>query len=135
MTELGQALIDLCSALFRVFVQLGALAGSWSLLIAWVAWWLCGVNWHKAWPALAKGAWVPAVLLMIVAALVWSRIAPSDCNCLVIVTVPNFWWQLGSVSLLAAVALFCGWLQGHCGCQPAELDLAPKAGHDHLHHH
>src|SRR5262249_42972354 len=83
-----------------------------ALLIAWVAWWLRAVGWRKAWPVLARGGWAPLVLLMIVAALVWSRLAPSTYDDLGFVRIGNFWWQLGAVSLLAGVTLLCGWLQG-----------------------
>ena len=85
---------------------------------------------------LAQGAWAPVVFIMIVAAFVWSQIAPSACDCLTIVRVPNFWWQLGGVGLLGATALFCGWLQGVFGWHPPELSLEPPAPvHDHHHGH
>jgi hypothetical protein len=79
---------------------------------------------------------VPLVLILVVSALVWSQLAPSDCSCLGFITVPNFWWQLGGVGLLAAVTLFCGWLQGVFGWTPAEVELEPPmpAGHGHGHH-
>jgi hypothetical protein len=100
----------------------------------WCAWWLWGVNWKKAWPVLAAGGWVPVVLLMAVATLVWSRLDARGCNCLGAVVIPNVWWQLGSVCTLAAVALFCGWLQGYFGWTPAEISLEPPAVHDdHAH--
>jgi hypothetical protein len=98
---------------------------NWLLLIPWLAWWLCGVNWKNAWAVLAEGAWLPVFLILVVAALVWSEIAPSDCTCLGFVIVPNFWWQLGGVSLLAAVTLLCGWLQGIFGWTPVEVSLEP----------
>ena len=102
----------------------------------WCAWWLWAVNWKRAWPVLAQGAWAPVVLLSVVAALAWSRIAPSPCNCLGFVTVPNFWWQLGSVSTLTAIALFCGWLQGYFGWTPQESNLEPPPiAHEHGHDH
>ena len=110
----------------------------WLLLIAWLAWWLWGVNWKNAWTVLAQGAWLPVLLLMIVSALVWSQIAPSDCSCLGFVRVANFWWQLGGVGLLVAVTLFCGWLQGVLGWTPSEISLepppAPALEHGHGHH-
>jgi hypothetical protein len=80
---------------------------------------------------------------MLISALTWSRLAPSDCRCLGFVTVGNFWWQLGEVSLFVAVAFLCGWLQGYYGWAPAEINLEPPAhadhghghGHDHAEHH
>ena len=110
---------------------------NWLLLIPWLAWWLWGVNWKSVWPVLAEGAWLPVLLIMIVTALVWSEIAPSDCGCLGFVTIPNFWWQLGGVGLLAAVTLLCGWLQTAFGWSPAEVSLepttAPALEHEHGH--
>lgn len=128
-TTLWQIVLDLRTLL----VQLLGLALQWSLLITWFAWWLWGVDWNKAWPALARGAWAPVVLLMIVSALVWSRIAPGQCNCLGF-PVDNFWWQLGGVSLLVAVTLLCGWVQGIFHWAPAEISLDPPAHADHGHH-
>jgi hypothetical protein len=128
-------LVQLVTSLGYLAVDLAQLALQWSLLIVWVAWWLWGVNWRRTWPVLARGAWLPLLLLMIVGALVWSRLAPSDCNCLGFVTVPNFWWQLGAVGLLAALTLFCGWVQGYFGWTPAELDLEPPGQIGHGAHH
>jgi hypothetical protein len=102
----------------------------------WCAWWLWTPDWKKVWPVLAAGAWVPVVLLMVLSALAWSMISPSSCNCLGFVTLPNFWWQLGSVSALTVLALFCGWLQGQLGWTPAEVEIEPPAaepGHGHGH--
>ena len=133
-----QSIWDIVLNVGALAVQLLALAMQWSLLIAWVAWWLWGVNWTKTWPVLARGAWVPLVLLMFVAAQVWSHIAPSQLS-LVIATIPNFWWQLLAVGLLVAVAFFCGWLQGLCHWAPPEMNLDPPVidpshGHAHGHH-
>jgi hypothetical protein len=100
----------------------------------WCAWWLWGVNWKKAWPMLAAGGWAPVVLLMIVATLVWSRLSQGPWS-LGAVVVPNVWWQLGGVCVLAAIALLCGWLQGWFGWTPAEISLEPPAEHDDHGHH
>lgn len=132
--ELWQTLWQLIVTLGVLILELLELGLRWSLLIAWVTWWLWGVNWKKAWAALAQGAWAPVVLLMVTAALVWSRLAPGPCDCLG-VRVPNFWWQLGGVSLLAGLTLLCGWLQGVFGWTPAEVNLEPPAAADHGHAH
>ena len=132
LASVFQSLWQIVLDLGGLAVQLLSVALYWSLLIAWLAWWLCGVNWTKVWPVLARGAWAPAVLLMLVSALVWSRISPSDCGCLGFVTVPNFWWQLGAVGLLVSVTLFCGWLQGIFHWAPAEVSLDPPPSPTHL---
>ena len=144
VSELLLNLWNLLVAFGGVLLNLLALALRWSLLLAWVAWWLWGVNWRRAWAYLAVGGWVPVALLAVVAALVWSRIAPGPYDRLEYLTIANFWWQLGAVGLLAGLALFCGWVQGVLGWTPAEIDLDPPHddtthGHEHpvgtLDHH
>ncbi len=101
----------------------------WAL---WCVWWLWAVNWRKAWPMLAEGGWAPVVLLLIMTAFAWASIDARPCNCLGFWTVANGWWQLGSVGLLAALALFCGWLQGYFAWTPPEISVEPPPPeHDH----
>jgi hypothetical protein len=124
MAELWDTLVQLTGNLWTLLVVLLSLAVRWSLVIAWIAWWLFAVDWKKAWLVLARGAWAPAVLVLLIAALVWSRIEASD-----------FWWQLGAVTALAATALLCGWLQGLFGIQPAEVSVEPVVAHGPGHEH
>ena len=138
MLEILQTLTQLVITLGTLIVEIGALALRHALLITWVAWWLCGVNWTKAWDALARGGWVVVVLLTILSALAWSAIAPSNYVLFDLFLVPNFWWQLVAVMLIVLLTLFCGWLQGVFGWAPAEIDLEPPApapaDHGHGHH-
>jgi hypothetical protein len=99
----------------------------------WLVFWLLAVDWRKLWPVLRIGGWAPPVLLVVVSAGVWARITPQACTCLQFVTIPNFWWQLGTTSGLATVALFCGWLQGYLGLAPIEHAVEPPEGDDHVH--
>jgi len=124
--------------LLQLVQNLGSLLGDlvlfllhWSLVIAWLAWALWGINWRQTWPVLARGGWLPLVLMVVLIALVWSQILQDQWP-----GVPNFWWQLGAVSLLAAATLFCGWLQEVLGWSPAEVEIEPAApaGHEHGHH-
>jgi hypothetical protein len=133
--ELFDAFRNLFQVIGRLLAEQQGFWLSALLLLVWVAWWLWAVTWKKAWPALAQGGWAPLVLLMVMVALVWSRLAPSDCRCLGFVTVANFWWQLGEVGVFVAVALFCGWLQGYYGWTPPEIDLEAPAHEDHGHGH
>jgi len=134
VSELLNTLGNLSRDLGTLLVQVLQLLANWALLLVWVAWWLWGVNWKKAWPVLAQGAWAPAVLAWVLVAMVWSQITPRDCSCLGIVTLPNFWWQLGEVGMYFATALFCGWLQGIFHWTPAEMSLEPpQAAHGHGH--
>jgi hypothetical protein len=133
MTDLWEPFVQLVNQLGIFLGLLLQHVFRWSLVIAWVAWWLWGVNWKRTWPVLAQGAWVPVVLVTITAAFVWSEIEPGSCTCLGVVTVPNFWWQLGDCGLLVGIALFCGWLQGVFGWTPAEIELEPPAAPAHEH--
>lgn len=133
-------LLLLLQTLGTLVVQLASLGIHWIVWIIWIAWCLWGVNWYKARNFLASGAWAPALLLIFLIAMVWSRLDPRSCNCLGFATLPNFWWQLGYVSMLAAIAMFCGWLQSVLHWTPHEINLDPPAhghghGHDHGHAH
>ena len=107
------------------------------LLLLWVVWWLWAVNWKRMGPVLARGGWAPAVLLLVMSAVVWSRLEPVPGACLPGVTLPNFVWQLAVMAGLAAVALFCGWVQGRFSWAPSEVSVEPPeaAENGHAHHH
>jgi hypothetical protein len=136
LSQIFQTLWQLVLVLGRLIVELLYLGLQYGAVLFLVAWCLLGINWQKTWPVLRQGACVPFTLLLVLIALVWSQMLPSECTCLAIVTVPNFWWQLGAVGLLAGVALFCGWLQGKFGWTPAEVDLdPPEHGHGDDHGH
>jgi hypothetical protein len=107
------------------------------LLIGWIAWWLLCVNWKKAWKVLAEGAWTGLVLLLLLTALVWSRIVPTTAILFGAIKIPNFWWQLGAASGLVLLALFCGWLQGVFGWTVLEVNVEPlpSVSHDDGHGH
>ena len=136
MAPIIQTLVQLVETLWRLFLEIGGLAGQHLLLIVWVAWWLGAVNWNKAWGALARGGWMVVVLLTVLAAIAWSAIAPSSFDVFGLFQIGNFWWQLGASTLIALLALFCGWLQGVFGWTPAEINLEPPApAHvEHGHH-
>lgn len=128
----------LFKTLLTLITQLASLGFHWLLWIVWAAWCLWGINWHKARHVLAIGGWAPALLLIFVTAVVWSRLDARSCDCLGVVTMPNFWWQLGYVSMLAAIAMICGWLQSVFHWTPHDINLDPPAhghGHDHGHAH
>jgi hypothetical protein len=120
MHDLWQALAQLVADLGKVFRAASRLTPGLLLLLVWVAWWLGCVNWKKAWPVLREGGWLPALLLLILAALVWSQIAPGDWTPAEPLTLPNFWWQLAALIGLAAVAGLCGWVQGLLHWGPVE---------------
>ena len=123
---LGQQLLMVLSRMLEKLIQ-DALG--WSLVIAWLAWCLFGINWKKAWGVLAQGAWAPLVLAMVLIALAWSQMTPA---------APQFWLKLFQVCLVVAASFFCGWVQGYFHWEPAEISLEPAAhvaeGHEVVHH-
>jgi hypothetical protein len=130
------SLTILFTTLVVLIMQLAALGFHWLLWIVWAAWCLWGVNWKKTRHVLALGGWAPAVLLMLLIAIIWSRLATTPLYGFA--WLPNFWWQLAYVSMLAAIAMFCGWLQGVFHWTPHQINLDPPAhghGHDHAHGH
>ena len=137
MVEIFQTLVQLVTTLLTLIREVGELALRNILAIAWVAWWLWGVNWNKAWPVLARGGWVVAVLLTVLAAMVWAAIFPGTYDAFGLFQVASFWWQLAAVTLIVLLALFCGWLQGVFGWAPAEIELEPpvQAHADQHGHH
>src|SRR5262245_27628023 len=116
--------------LLKLTGEIGAVALRWWLVLLWIAWWLWAVNWSKAWPVLSRGAWVPFVLVVVLAALAWSQVAPSSGTLFGVLALTNFWWQLVASAALAATALFCGWLQGLMGWTPTDVSLAVHAAAD-----
>jgi hypothetical protein len=128
-------LVRLLSVLWDMVLRVTPLLVALLPWAVWCVWWLWGVNWRKAWPMLAAGGWAPVVLLMILTSLAWAAIDSRSCDCLGFMVLPNGWWQLGEVCTLAALALFCGWLQGYFGWTPQEISVEPPPEHDHHNGH
>jgi len=134
VVDIFNTLVQLVTAFLTLIVEIGALALRNVLLIAWVAWWLWGVNWNKAWAVLTRGGWVVVVLLTVLAAMAWAAIFPSTYEVFGLFQVANFWWQLAAVTVIVLLALFCGWVQGVFGWAPAEIELEPPVPHHDAHH-
>lgn len=131
-----QNFLLLLQTLGALVLQIGALGFYWMFWLFLGAWCLWGINWKRGRHFLASGGWAPAVLLMLLIALVWSKIDPSACPC----GIPNFWWQLLAVTLMGAAAMFLGWIQTVMHWTPHDINLDPPAhghghGHDHGHGH
>jgi hypothetical protein len=125
VAELLHTLVELIVVSGRLLWELVTLLAPWSLLLAWIAWWLGAVNWRRTWAFLAEGAWVPVVLLVLLSARVWASLAPAEVNLLGLVTLPNYWCQLAGVCLIVALTLFCGWLQLVLGWTPPDINPEP----------
>ena len=133
-----QLLTTLFSTLFALFGKLASFGFHWIVWIVWVSVCLWAINWKKTRHVLAVGGWAPAVLLVLLTAIVWSRLdvraGPS------FLPLPNFWWQLVYVAGLGSLAMFCGWLQSVLHWTPHEINLDPPVhghggGHGHHGHH
>jgi hypothetical protein len=138
VTELVNLIVEIVANLGALlWVLLGWLA-HWWVGVAWFVWWLWGVDWTRVWPVLARGGWVVVALLVVIAALAWSQIAPEGSPGLF--AFSNFWWHLAVVGALAALTLFCGWLQMifRWEPEPTALDEAAEAhgepAHALVHH-
>ena len=132
--SIWQTLVLLLQTLFTLLAQVSALGFHYLLWLLFAAWCLWGVNWKKARHVLKIGGWLPAMLVIVLIAIVWSRIDPSPCGAC---NLPNFWWQLGYVSMVAAIAMVLGWVQSVFHWTPHDINLDPPAhthGHGHGHH-
>jgi hypothetical protein len=121
-------------------VQIGKVLLALLPTVLWCAFWLWAVNWKTTWKVLAQGGWVPLLLLLVMAAAAWSRVAPASISFLDLFLIPSFWWQLGVVLLWTGLAMFCGWLQGYLHLTPYQVEIEPQPaahghGGDHGHGH
>jgi hypothetical protein len=106
-------------------------------VVVFIVWCLWGIDWRKAWPTLAAGAWVPFVLIGGMAAAVWALVFPMPHMLFGMVTLPNGMWQFAVVAILMCLALLCSWLQGRLGWYPPEITFTPPPPaplHDHAAH-
>jgi hypothetical protein len=127
MEEIWLSFVQLLNSLGQFAWAVSSFLITWWVVILWLAWWLCAVNWRKVWPVLASGAWLAVVLTVFLAALSWSRLVAHPRH--------GFWWYLGATALIACLTLLCGWLQEVFGWTPADVDLEPPPATAHSHHH
>lgn len=111
-----EAILDLLAAVWAVLAQLGGVIIPWLPLVAWCAFWLFAVNWRKMHVTLARGGWVPVILIGLVAILIWGLIAPPpggmhDFG----QPVTNYVGKAVYVTGLFCIMLICGSVQG-TGC-------------------
>lgn len=130
LTRIFSGFAQIAGGLAELGLALWETAAAWALLILWIVWWLAAVDWRKMWPVLGRGGWAPLFLLVVLAALVWSRLDATERF------APVFWWHLAAVSALVLLAFVCGWLQGILQCAPPEISVnPPPTHHAHSHHH
>lgn len=132
MQELLQVLLELGGDLVRLIGIVARLVLSHALAIAWVVWWLWLVDWRRFWPALARGAWMPLILVLgLVSFLAWHLQATVLAE-----WGPPLLTPLVLTVLLLLSVLVCGWLQTFFAWYPTEISLetTPAALHHGNHH-
>lgn len=138
------SILDTLFQLFRnlgvLVQQLAGLGYHWALWLFFIAVCLFAINWKRARHYLVEGGWAPLVLLVLLIALVWAMIERTPAYFLGFIWMPNFLWQLSTVTLMVLIAFFCGWLQSYFHWTPHDINLDPPAhghghGHDHGHSH
>jgi hypothetical protein len=134
MQELITVLLDLGRDLVRLLSILTRLGFDYALLIGWLGWWLWLVDWRQFWPALARGAWLPLLLVLgLISFLAWHLQLPWLADWKPAILAP-----LTMTVLLFGSILLCGWLQEVFSWHPVEITLqatAPVHHHEHQHHH
>lgn len=138
MDQLLTSLIGVLIAVWNLLIAILVLAVPWTPLIAWLSYWLWGVNWARLWPKVAQGGWVGIVLLGLVATLVWGTIAPpvGGVHSLLGLTLSNFVGKFVYVTALLTMTLLCGSVQlsGACGNWARFAGPAREESHDeHAH--
>ena len=85
-----QLVTTLVGTFFALCAKLASLGFHWIVWLVWASVCLWAINWQKARHVLATGGWAPAVLMMLLIAIVWSRLdlraGPSflplpNCHC------------------------------------------------------
>lgn len=140
---LRDALGNLIVALWTVLTTSVDLLVPWLPLAAWIAFWLCAVNWRKLTPMLLEqGGIIGVLLLALMAILVWGTVAPPDGGQHFIagLSVSNFVGKTVYVTALTVIAFLCGSVQvsGCCNLtakiEEVEATLAANAAADHDDH-
>lgn len=137
--ELLQSLWAVVTAVAQLVVELIQFATPWIPLLAWIAFWLCAVNWRKLYPIIfEQGGWTGVVLTWFMAILVWSVIwiPEGGTHNLYGLQVQNMTGKMVYVTSLFVIAFLCGTVQmsGTCGslCKFDEPEtVTPDVGHTH----
>jgi hypothetical protein len=133
MEPLLENLAQLFGALWNLFYALLTATLPWTPLLAWVVFWLFGVNWEKLNRVLLSGGWIGLVLVGLVTILVWGVVAPPEggMHSLPGLIVDNFVGKAVYVTMLITIMFLCGSVQrsGCCAqcCQFADEPGEPES--------
>ncbi|WP_437185989.1 hypothetical protein SH668x_003116 [Planctomicrobium sp. SH668] len=120
------ALIGLGNALTSLLLP-------WTPLFAWIVFWLVIVDWRKLYPVIMNGALTSAVLLGMLAVLIWASIAFPEGNLhhLFGLKVHNFIGKFVYVTALFIIAALCGSVQlsGRHPISQVEANFSPEEEH------
>lgn len=134
MAELLTSLGDLIVAAWGLLKALGSLALTppWLPLAAWIAFWLCAVNWTKFRDLLIhKGGLLGLILIAAVTALIWGVVDPEPHQLLGL-SVSNFVGKIVYVTGFLCLMFLCGSVQLSGCCQQwCEPDLPSGDSHGH----
>ena len=136
--ELLNSIGDVITAIAHLVVELVQFLTPWIPLLAWIAFWLCAVNWRKLYPILTSGGWIGVALAFVMTVLIWSIIwiPEGGMHYLSGLQVSNTVGKVVYVTILFVIAFLCGTVQlsGCCGslCEFKESENAsPDVGHVH----
>ena len=136
MEALFESLIQFLSAGWDVLVNLLMVIIPWSPLIAWIAFWMCAVNWVPVRRVLLSGGWIGLVLIGLVMILVWGTVAPpeSGYHHMFQLKLSNFVSKTVYVTALFCIMFLAGSVQlsgalGSCCSFLAEEPAEDAPGH------
>lgn len=138
MTELLVSLGDLILAAWGLLKVIGGLVVTppWLPLAAWVAFWLCAVNWTRFRDLLIhKGGLLGLFLIAAVTVLIWGVVDPTPHQLLGL-SVSNFVGKIVYVTGFVCLMFLCGSVQLSGCCQqwcdvPLPSDEVHGGGHGH----
>ncbi len=113
MEELINSLLQLLIAVLSVLVSFGAILLPWTPLVAWIVFWLFGVNWLKLREVILQGGWLGVLLIGLMIVLIWGLIAPppGGIHQMFGLTLSNFVGKTVYMTELFCIMFLCGSVQ------------------------
>ncbi|QDT34725.1 MULTISPECIES: hypothetical protein [Thalassoglobus] len=113
-----QSIWNVVIALGQLVVDLVQFVSPWVPLLAWIAFWLCAVNWRQLYPILEKGGIIGVILTALMAVLIWSVISVPEggYHYLYGLKVSNAPGKAIYVTSLVVIAFLCGTVQLSGAC-------------------